>query len=215
MIFAREVNDSLTSLVKKIDAETAKNKGAKMGSFVVFLSEDEKLQDKLKELATKEGIKNTIFSIDNPAGPNGYEVAKDADVTVVSPVIHENRYGTLGTDLPDRFLLWGVFRLPLKFQVAPVIEYRNGFPYVRTNAAQQYDGIPNSTRYPHFLSIDSRFSKDLQVSPKYSVRLSLTAFNFTDHFNPEQVHHNTADPACGYFFGHRGRRFTADFDFLF
>ena len=54
-----------------------------MGSFVVFLSEDEKLQDKLKELATKEGITNTIFSIDNPAGPKGYEVAKDSDITVV------------------------------------------------------------------------------------------------------------------------------------
>jgi hypothetical protein len=83
MIFAREVSDNLTSLVKKIDAETAKNKGAKMGSFVVFLSEDEKLQDKLKELATKEGITNTIFAIDNPAGPKGYEVAKDSDITVV------------------------------------------------------------------------------------------------------------------------------------
>ena len=83
MIFAREVSDSLTSLVKKIDAETAKNGKAKMGSFVVFLSDDEKLGDAVKALAAKEGIKNCILSIDNPAGPNGYEVAKDADVTVV------------------------------------------------------------------------------------------------------------------------------------
>ena len=83
MIFAREVSDSLTSLVKQIDAETAKNKGAKMGSFVVFLSDDEKLGDVVKALAEKEGIKNTIFSIDNPAGPKGYEVAKNADITVV------------------------------------------------------------------------------------------------------------------------------------
>ena len=50
MIFAREVSDNLTSLVKKIDAETAKNKKAKMGSFVVFISQDEKLGDKLKDL---------------------------------------------------------------------------------------------------------------------------------------------------------------------
>jgi len=83
MIFAREVSDNLTSLVKKIDAETAKNKSAKMGSFIVFLSDDEKLQDKLKDLAKKEVIKNCIFAIDNPAGPDGYQVAKDADVTVV------------------------------------------------------------------------------------------------------------------------------------
>ena len=83
MIFAREVSDSLTSLVKKIDAETAKNSKAKMGSFVVFLSDDEKLSDKLKTLAAKEGIKHCILTVDNPAGPKGYDVAKNADVTVV------------------------------------------------------------------------------------------------------------------------------------
>ncbi len=83
MIFAREVSDSLTSLVKKIDAETGTNSKDKMGSFVVFLSDDEKLADTLKYLAKKEGIKNTIFAKDNPAGPQKYEVAKDADVTVV------------------------------------------------------------------------------------------------------------------------------------
>src|SRR3954463_10125626 len=83
MIFAREVSDPLTSLVKKIDAETAKNSKAKMGSFVVFLSDDEKLADKLKSIADKEGIKKTVFSIDNVAGPQGYKVSQDADVTVV------------------------------------------------------------------------------------------------------------------------------------
>jgi hypothetical protein len=88
MIFAREVSDSLTSLVKKIDAETSKNGKAKMGSFVVFMSEDEKLADTLKALAEKEGIKKCVFTIDNPAGPKGYAVAKEADVTVV---LYNNR----------------------------------------------------------------------------------------------------------------------------
>ena len=88
MIFAREVSDSLTSLVKKIDAATASNSKAKMGSFVVFMSEDEKLGDTLKTLATKESIKQTIFTIDNPAGPKAYNVAKEADVTVV---LYNNR----------------------------------------------------------------------------------------------------------------------------
>jgi hypothetical protein len=84
MIFAREVSDSLTSLVKKIDAETAKNSKAKMGSFVVYISDDEKLGDKLKSIASKEGIKSTVLTImDNPTGPPKYEVAKDAAVTVV------------------------------------------------------------------------------------------------------------------------------------
>ena len=70
-------------------------------------------------------------------------------------------------------------------------------------------------RFPRFLSVDSRVSKDFQVHPQYAVRLSVSAFNLTNHFNPEAVHSNVADPAFGYFFGHRGRRFTLDFDVLF
>jgi hypothetical protein len=83
MIFAREINDNLTSLVKKIDAATAANKKARMGSFVVFLSDDEGLEKKLKTLADKESIKHTVLTIDNPAGPKAYHVNKLADVTVV------------------------------------------------------------------------------------------------------------------------------------
>ena len=83
MIFARENSDALTSLVKKIDAATAQNKSKHMGSFVVFLSNEEGLEKKLKEMAEKEGLKKIVLSIDNPAGPTGYKVAKNADVTVV------------------------------------------------------------------------------------------------------------------------------------
>ena len=83
MIFAREITDDLTSLVKKIDAETGKNKSARMGSFVVFLSNDEGMEEKLKDLVKKEGLKHTILTLDNPAGPRAYNITKDADVTVV------------------------------------------------------------------------------------------------------------------------------------
>jgi hypothetical protein len=106
-------------------------------------------------------------------------------------------------------------QLPWKFRIAPVVEYRSGFPYIVTDAAQNYVGVPNQHRFPNFLSLDSRISKDIQVNPKYAVRLSLSSFNLTNHFNPEALHSNADDPAFGFFFGHRGRRFTADFDVLF
>ncbi len=83
MVFARETNTDLASLVKKLDAETAKNTSAKMGSFVVFCNDDEKLEEQLKTWAEKEDIKKTILAIDNPAGPEKMKVEKDADVTVV------------------------------------------------------------------------------------------------------------------------------------
>jgi hypothetical protein len=83
MIFAREVSDSLTSLVKKIDAATVTNSPSRMGSFVVFLSDDEGLEKKLKDLAESEKLKKTALAVDNPSGPTGYHISKDADITVV------------------------------------------------------------------------------------------------------------------------------------
>ena len=83
MIFAREIDDSLTGLVKKIDAITGENKKSKMGSFVIFTNDSDEMEAKLKEYAKKEGIKNTPMAIDNPSGPKGYNVAKDAAITVV------------------------------------------------------------------------------------------------------------------------------------
>ena len=83
MLFAREVNEPLLKLLSQLDEATAKNRKVEMGSFVVFLSDDEKLSDALKTLATKENIKTTVLAVDNNAGPKGYAVSKDADVTVV------------------------------------------------------------------------------------------------------------------------------------
>lgn len=86
MIFARNIDSSLTSLVKKIDAATKANSAAKMGSFVVFLASDDdakKLETSLPEYAKKENIKSVVLAIDNVAGPQAYSIAKDAEVTVV------------------------------------------------------------------------------------------------------------------------------------
>jgi hypothetical protein len=83
MIFAREISDGLTSLVKKIDEATAQHKDCRMGSFVVFCNDEEGLEQKLKSLAEKEKFKHVVLTIDNPAGPKNYEIAKDAEVTVV------------------------------------------------------------------------------------------------------------------------------------
>jgi hypothetical protein len=132
-----------------------------------------------------------------------------------APIIRPNVYGTLPTDLPNRFLAWGVVQFPHGIRISPVFEYRSGFPYAVYDPAQNYVGIPNQTRFPNFFSIDSRFSKDIKVNPKYSIRLSISGFNLTDHFNPEALHTNTGDPAFGSYFGQRGRHFTADFDVIF
>ena len=84
MVFARDASAPVTSLVKKIEACTAKNaQDKKMKSFAVFMSDEEGLEKKLKEFAEKEKIEKCVLTIDNPSGPKAYNIAKDADVTVL------------------------------------------------------------------------------------------------------------------------------------
>lgn len=85
MVFARGTSDALTSLVKKFDAAAVTNSKAKMGTFVIFLNDEEALPKQLKDIASKESLKKCVLAVDtgSPTGPKGYEIAKDADVTVV------------------------------------------------------------------------------------------------------------------------------------
>ena len=131
------------------------------------------------------------------------------------PVVRPNTFTNLPGDLPNRFLAWGLVRLPWKMQIAPLVEWRNGFPYASTDVTQDHVGIPNQTRFPNFFSLDSRVSKDFKVNDKYSMRFSVSGFNVTNHFNPLQVHSNIADPVYGNFFGNHKRRFRLDFDVIF
>ena len=84
-IFTRSITDDLTSLVKQIDEQVAKNEDKKLASFVVLLSNDADADEaKLTALAEKAGIKHVPLTIfDGIAGPENYKIAEDAEVTVL------------------------------------------------------------------------------------------------------------------------------------
>lgn len=54
-----------------------------MGSFLVMMSDDDKMEDALKKLAEKEKIKKIVLCVDNPNGPPKWKISKDAEVTVI------------------------------------------------------------------------------------------------------------------------------------
>jgi hypothetical protein len=83
VVFARELTPEVAKLIKKLDAATVKNGTAKMGSYAVFMSDNEKLQGQLENLASKADLKKLVLSIDNPAGPKAYGIAKNAAITVL------------------------------------------------------------------------------------------------------------------------------------
>jgi hypothetical protein len=132
-----------------------------------------------------------------------------------SPVVRSDQYARGSADLPHRFLAWGVFNLPWKTRLAPIVEYRNGLPFSTLDPKQNYVGEANSKRFPNFFSMDARVSKDFQISPKYAFRFSVSGVNLTNHFNALDTHRNIGDPRYGAFFGNVDRRFQVDFDVIF
>jgi hypothetical protein len=83
MVFARQADEPLLKLLKALDDATLKNSKKEMGSFAVFLSDSEELFESLKGTASKQGLKECVVAIDNPGGPQEYNIAKEAEVTVI------------------------------------------------------------------------------------------------------------------------------------
>ena len=134
-----------------------------------------------------------------------------------APVIRRNQYSNSPFDVPNRFLAWGTISLPRRITVAPIFEARSGFPYSVRDDEQNFLGMRNSdqTRFPPFLALDVEVAKEFQVTKKYAVRLSLSGFNLTNHFNPRDVRVNVADPHFGEFSASYRRYFTGGFDIIF
>ena len=83
-VFTRTTSEPLTSLVKQIDKKIGEEK--KLKAFVVRIpsKKGEDLSESLKDLARKAGIQHVPLTIgEAPDGPPDYEVAKEADVTVL------------------------------------------------------------------------------------------------------------------------------------
>ena len=84
VVFARTATcEQASKLIEKLDAETGKNTKAEMGFYVVFLSDDDKLEAGLKKMIEEKKLKNVTLSIESPKGPEKYALDKDADVTVL------------------------------------------------------------------------------------------------------------------------------------
>lgn len=83
-VFARTADDAnLQKLIGLLDAAAEKNQSVEMGAFVIYLSDEAKLADSLKQQCEKTKYKQIVLAIDSPNGPERYRIAKDADVTVI------------------------------------------------------------------------------------------------------------------------------------
>lgn len=130
------------------------------------------------------------------------------------PVIRPNAFARLPFDAPHRFLMWGVLDIPWGLTLSPVVEWRSGFPYSVVQEDQSYLGEPNSARYPAFLSIDARITKDFTIK-KYDITAGVKITNLTNHYNPRNVINNVASPRFGDLLNSRGMKVRAALSFGF
>ncbi len=84
-IFARNVDENLTNLIKQVDNVVGKNEDNRLKAFVVLLTDDPDAAEKeLARVAKDNKIKNVPLTIfDGLQGPEGYEIANSADVSVM------------------------------------------------------------------------------------------------------------------------------------
>jgi hypothetical protein len=86
VLFARNINGPLSSLLKQLDSAVAKNKDAELRSVAFFLTDDaDATEAKLKELAAKQKLSENIplTVVEGVAGPPAWQINEGADLTVM------------------------------------------------------------------------------------------------------------------------------------
>jgi hypothetical protein len=136
------------------------------------------------------------------------------------PVIRNDVYSNLGSDVPNRILSWGIFKTHVwGIEAGPVADFHSGFPYSSLDMQQNYFGIPNSQRFPRFFSLDTKLSKEFHLPfpmiKKHLMRGSLTIFNLSDHYNPRDVFDNNSSPYYRHFVGNQHRFLDSALDVLY
>lgn len=136
------------------------------------------------------------------------------------PIIRPNYTASLDSDVPNRFISWGEFKLPWKILASPVLDIHTGFPYSAVDELQNYVGQPNSLRFPEFASLDLKLSKDFRIPflpwvRNHTIRGAMGIYNVTNHLNPRDVYYNVTSPYFGHFAGPQHRTFEPFVDLVY
>jgi len=142
-------------------------------------------------------------------------------IPFVQPVIRPNVYGILPSDVPNRVVTWGIFSLPLKLTLSPIVDVHTGYPYSNVDVLQNYVGTPNGQRFATYFSLDVKIYRVFRIpflgsrqGKGHHIRLGFYSLNITNHGNFNAVFNNVTAPNFGQFVGFLDRRDGAVIDFL-
>jgi hypothetical protein len=116
------------------------------------------------------------------------------DPTLGSIFYAAQQSGPVAWDAPNRVLSWGwvpthVWRLQLTY----FLEYRTGYPFSAVNFQQQLVGLPDSLRFPAYVSLNLGLEKKFGFHG-YLWAARLEEVNITNHANPNTVVNNVDAP---------------------
>jgi Carboxypeptidase regulatory-like domain len=141
-------------------------------------------------------------------------------IPFAAPVFRPNVYGILASDIPNRFVAWGIFALPWKLTFSPLVDVHSGFPWSPIDVRQQYVGTPNGQRFPTFFSLDLKAYRAFRIpfwkgknGKDHHFRLGAYSLNVTNHGNFSTVYNNVTSPDYAKFVGflYRHEGMTLDF----
>lgn len=117
-------------------------------------------------------------------------------------------------DAPNRFLSWGwapthIWGIELSY----FFEYRTGYPFSVINLEQQLVGLPNSSRFPAYASLNIGLEKKFGFRG-YLWGARIEAVNILNRQNPDTVVNNIDAPNFGTFAGGQGLAFTLRVRFI-
>jgi hypothetical protein len=135
------------------------------------------------------------------------------DFSIDNPTFSQQAGGPLPWDVPNRLMSWGWLPLVKGFDLAYLVEWRDGFPFSVINQDQQIVGLPNSHRLPAYFSLDAHIERRFRLFG-FQWALRVGSNNLTNRNNPTGVNNNIDSPQFLTFGGLQHRTFVGRIRFL-
>ena len=119
---------------------------------------------------------------------------------VRNPILRQNEYGLVPTDVRHRILVRGTIGFPGGWDFLPVFEWRSGFPWTAVDEFQDYVDPRNRTgRLPTLHTLDFSLSRPWRIKKK-NVRLGVKLYNVFGRSAERDVQNNITAPDYGEFY---------------
>jgi hypothetical protein len=129
------------------------------------------------------------------------------------PLIRADAYVRSSIDVPNRVLVRGTFPMFRKWQVVPLLEIRDGFPFSTVDEEQQFVGVRNEDRFPAMVSLDLAVNRQIKFK-KYRLRIGVRAYHLLGTEAPRDVDNNLNSPDYRTFYNGLEHKFTMTFQIL-